>query len=248
MNGSLTPPATFAVDDENGETRANMKERSPALWIGTAVAGTGFGYALGTFGPLIAQAFGITSEGISAIAAVAVAGFTWALVRANAASARHAQDTLAHLQRVSRQELRAYVMLDNIQTIEGTPLSELAAYQIVVTNSGKTPAYRVVIQSEVHIGPARLVEPIPVRAPDPDASCNPLAPGASVYHTTSSSKWTQDQERELANGNVVYLNGIVRYEDAFGASQWTRFCLSRAAGSHQLVACEQGNDAKRIAY
>lgn len=144
-----------------------------------------------------------------------------------------------------RRELRAYVFIDVIRPTEPTPIAALSPYGVVVKNSGKTPAYNVVIRSTLVLGPPKVTEKWPDPIAAPDESKGPLAPGGTVAHMTTGRAWKPEERAELAKGAVMYFYGVIHYEDVFGRKQWTRFRHERMAGTHELSACEAGNDAKR---
>jgi hypothetical protein len=180
-------------------------------------------------------------ESINALSTLAMAAFTivlgWATVR-----------TLTHLRESSARELRAYLFVFDVDFVAGTPLSELAAYHIIVKNSGQTPAYSVEVLSRIDIGPAHSVSvefPEPKRDSTKEGSRAPLGPNSTLTHKTTNRAWDNEQRLRLNRGDVVYVHGVIAYEDIFGEKQWTRFRLARHAGSHNLVSCEAGNEAKR---
>ena len=69
----------------------------PLVRIGTGLVGFSVGYGLGALGPAVYAWLGGTPDGITAMSTVAIAGFTWALVRATV-QIRQSADTVAQRQ------------------------------------------------------------------------------------------------------------------------------------------------------
>ena len=233
-------------------TRADQKQTRRVFPTRSALE-VGLLYALGRllavvyppFGAFAGEFFSGLNPLLTTGAILATAWFTKTLWQSTDEMRRGNEAALSHLKESSEQELRAYVFPRKVRTVPGTPLAALAAYAVQVKNSGKTPAFDLLILSGIAIGPRTGMKDIGDLADASGASRGPLAPGTTVMHFTESQEWTLAQQRRIDAGDVVYLHGVIRYHDAFGRNQWTRFRFVRADGSHELMLCEEGNDAKR---
>jgi hypothetical protein len=158
-----------------------------------------------------------THDNIIAFGTVMIAFFTltlwWSTAKLWKAGERH-----------SERELRAYVVIKNISMID-VEVGKAPGAHIIVTNSGKTPAYEV--QQEAAIG---LIDfPPPGRpeipATDEPGSISVLGPGGE-HRLTAHIKnvLSQDQLISLTNGTMaIHLLGSIKYRDAFGKARTTNF-------------------------
>jgi hypothetical protein len=155
----------------------------------------------------------------------------------------------------SRAQLRAYVLVSRsvvTNVADGTGIPEA---QVTIKNFGQTPAYNV-----INVGGFAIDRYPPPRTLDliisdgefasPARSREVLAPGDSSVSVVSAPRppLTAPEKASLANGTgIVYVYGEIRYKDAFGREQWTkyRFMMGGPVGVRggQLAACEEGNEA-----
>lgn len=229
MSKSLqTTPLAVAVHQPKHRARPYEKKRHLSRWIGTTIIGFPIGYVLGTLAPAIGETFGISSEGISAIAAVAVAGFTWALVRANAASARHAEDTLAHLHNATERDQRGYVMYQ--QSVNPSP----TGLTIILRNFGKTPVRNVQVFGHISFAPVDAFGPLLAHGYAAERTMISLAP--------SGEYWVEFRRHSAAQNSTQreYLHGRIEYTDAFGRRRytWFRYWIR---SDHSPQNCIDGN-------
>lgn len=177
----------------------------------------------------------------------------------------------ARRMRVSaRQQLRAYVFVDNI-TIGNvtTPLAyELApGYQptgaeithtalgpivrMVIKNTGQTPAHSVVNWGEIVLGDFPLKGKLPNsgKALFVTKSSIPTG-GISTKNLIMSRPLLADEVGALKNGTkVIYVFGYIKYRDAFGKRRIThyRFMYGAMTGgvgiASAMTICADGNQA-----
>lgn len=184
------------------------------------------------------------NELVTAFSTLVIAVFTVLLALYTAKLFGSGERTFKHLQDSSRRELRAYVFPKKVRPITNPPMNELAGYAVTLWNTGKTPAYDMVVWSRVDIASPKSEsdeywkiesDPLPSRAP--------IAPGTTVRHQTVPTAFTTEQQALLDAGGIVYLHGVVEYRDAFGKDHWTRFRFMRSHGDHQMITCAGGNGA-----
>lgn len=251
-------PASLAVREQKRKTRADENKHSPSLWVGTGLAGLSGGYIIGANAAAIGTALGVTSQGVSAIAAAAVATFTWALVRLNASLVRNASDTLAHLQESSEREQRAYIGI-SIPSGSPPPLTETGhngEYEVAVRlwNYGQTPGRNVRFRGWYEIvGPDATAQPRTVgdhqhvmnddaRADSGQGACDcdptsdarvdalyfPIRSGKGELADAFKHAFTIPQTFRL------YVYGIVDYDDVFEQPRQTKFCVLYKPGNAAL--------------
>lgn len=225
---SHTPPSILAVNQPDRETRPHQNKR-PSLLIltGVTLGGTTIGLALGHYAALLYSWIGGTPEGVSAVATLMIAGFTWSLVRANATSARSAEETLRHLKESYEKELRGYVFFER-------PLREYepTGYSMRFTNFGQTPVKNLNIVAYISDDGVstewKVTREIAIA----------IGPHASVdIHLELPF-----EARKMPSG--WYFHGTVTYTDAFTEQRWTRFRYQWKAEWNDWINCADGNDWK----
>jgi hypothetical protein len=166
-------------------------------------------------------------------------------------SAAHEQTKAA--QESSRAQLRAYVLTSRsvVRNIDGTGMPEA---HVTIKNSGQTPAYHVISVSGFAIdrypSPPTLNLVISDREfSNPSLSREVLGPGdTSISAVPAARLLTAPERASLADGTgIVYAYGEIRYRDAFGRKQCTkyRYMMGGPVGirGDQMAACEEGNEA-----
>jgi hypothetical protein len=121
-----------------------------------------------------------------------------------------------------RRQLRAYVFPDDANLIwQGTSKPMVA--EIVIKNSGQTPAYRLSTATAVLVADLPLSTDLPVPGLPPNRTVVP--PAASyVLSTATDRPMTAEQLQGLQKGTqAIYAIGEVAYEDAFGECRMTRY-------------------------
>ena len=121
-----------------------------------------------------------------------------------------------------RRQLRAYVFPDQANLVwQGTTKPTMA--DIVIKNSGQTPAYRLSTATAV------LVDDNPLksdrRAPSmPDNHTVVPPAGSYALSVTMDKPLTADQLKAIQKGTqAIYAFGEIAYDDAFGECRVTRY-------------------------
>jgi hypothetical protein len=145
-----------------------------------------------------------------------------------------------------RRQLRAYVFPDQANLLwEGTTKPTVA--EIVIKNSGQTPAYRFSTASVIGIRDYPLHDNLTV--PPIPSNHTVIPPSGSYAITVAMDKpLTADQLRAIQKGTqAVYAYGMIAYADAFGECRLTRYQFYYTGpggdpGSHiGLSYLDQGN-------
>jgi len=155
---------------------------------------------------------------------------------------RGAEDT-------AERQLRAYVHIDlnEFSRFDITPGRILQA-GIVLRNSGQTPAYDVVVVSDIECHPYPqfgMGSPID---DDKEGSRAVLNAGQQIYFKPFSkiTVSTEDSEQIESGGWRPYIFGSITYRDVFGKKRLSEFRLvsdESGCGNRGLTYCREGNDA-----
>lgn len=145
-----------------------------------------------------------------------------------------------------RRQLRAYVFPEQADLVwQGTGKSPVA--EIVIKNSGQTPAYRLSTATAVVAADLPLRADLPLPAIPPNHTVLPPT-GAITLSTAMTQPLTAEQVKALQKGSqAIYATGAIAYEDAFGECRMTRyrFLYSGAAGDAgskvSLTYLDEGN-------
>jgi hypothetical protein len=174
--------------------------------------------------------------------------------------------TLNHMRESSERQLRAYVVaeLGNIVNIaDPIPTPGLVqtearrgfpgwgpVIRVQIKNTGQTPAFKVLHWGAVTFREYPLTSNLP-SPPTPTVISSTL--GAGIVSTKTlffGPALTVEQIAELRAGtSAIYVNGEIRYRDAFNQEHFTRYRLMHhvsggAIGiSTDLSFAEGGNDA-----
>jgi hypothetical protein len=145
-----------------------------------------------------------------------------------------------------RRQLRAYVFPDQASLIWGGTAKPTVA-EIVIKNSGQTPAYRLSTAATIGVRGYPLADDIPVPPLPPNRTVVPPA-GGYTLSAGMEKPLTSDQLKGIQKGNqAVYVFGSIVYADAFGECRMTqyRFYYVGAGaddGSHvDLTYLDEGN-------
>jgi hypothetical protein len=131
----------------------------------------------------------------------------------------------------SRAQLRAYVLTSRTvvtNLVHGT--TEMPEAQVTIKNSGQTPAHNVISVNRFAIdkypSPPTLNLIISDREfSNPALSREVLGPGDTSISVVSAGRLlTAPEKASLASGTgIVYVYGEIRYRDAFGRKQSTKY-------------------------
>ena len=206
------------------------------------------------FGHAMSDALIATGTIVSAIATAVVAVFTIKLTGATKALKTETRATLEHLERSSRQELRAYVNV--VSAVMTGHESTVPTAAIVMRNCGKTPAYNVRSWISMWIAEYPLTETLTYPPHDFRTSSSILAPdGRETMFIRKSPPIAHEYVKELGtHTGTIYVYGEIRYRDAFGSDRWTKYRLmfggpeghpgieGRGVDGN-MSPCQEGNDA-----
>lgn len=172
-------------------------------------------------------------------------------------------------ERTTRQQMRAFVYLESgsIYNI-ASPINPLASYkptgaevispnegpgaQLVIKNTGSTPAFNVVHWGAITIGPYPLVGQLPPRIHAPNMPASAIPPGGinTKGVRIPGGRLTPEQVAGLRDGTqAIWVYGEIDYRDAFRRTRTSRYRLfhnstSGTIGiSTDLTWADGGNDA-----
>jgi hypothetical protein len=157
----------------------------------------------------------------------------------------------------SERQLRAYVFISGARVVNATEGDGPLEAHVVVKNFGQTPAYKLVNVNGFALD--RYPPPPTLNLVVPEEQFRMFGRSKSDLGPTQSEDARQavdrpplseEERRALAHGAlVIYVYGEIRYQDAFGRDQWTKYrlMLGGPAGVRpggRLAPCEDGNEAK----
>lgn len=168
------------------------------------------------------------SGGLTALATMIIAAFTFTLWRATTEQGILTRDAINQARQASQSELRAYLSV----TIGGAAYQErinhkkFAAYPML-KNNGRTPAYNVRHWGNAEIIPDALVENFNFQAhSEGELSQSTIGPNEDRIIYSFVPDWVNDaeiQDIRFGNSKALWAWGIVHYEDAFGQSRFVKY-------------------------
>ncbi len=171
-------------------------------------------------------------DNVVAFGTILIALFTYVLYRSTNKLWDAGERQLDHLETTSQRQLRAYVVANPKGVdIRGPENETSVTFQIVIKNTGQTPAHELTIVSMTE-----LLEH-PIRMPfdftltsGPDPSRDVLGAG-EIIESDSRAREPFDGNammiaRERDAGARIYTWGCVTYRDVFGHQWHTNFCSS----------------------
>jgi hypothetical protein len=123
----------------------------------------------------------------------------------------------------ANKQLRAYVTVVSASLTFPTP--ETPKAQVVIKNSGQTPAYEVENWSNTCVASYPLSQTLPVRLKDTPIANYILGPGMDLSHWIPS-KSPLEGMTDVLLGTVqctLFVYGVVTYKDIFGVKHTTKF-------------------------
>jgi hypothetical protein len=199
------------------------------------------------------------------LATVAIAVFTYTLWRATdklweagevaRTTAKESADaTLAHLEKSSKQELRAYIGVA-AKALGRFPVPrEVPQFGVTIENFGKTPAYEVSARIGWHVTnyPHSDGYAFPVPTGERAETAFVIDPG-DARDVNSEPGQTVDEAMAAAIGSgrtpsvegevALCVSGIVTFTDAFGHSHSRPFCTFYRAPNGAKAYCLLHNNA-----
>jgi hypothetical protein len=156
--------------------------------------------------------------------------------------ANHADRAIQVSENSAKRQLRAYVF-----TVSGSIRwggGEDSYVTIIARNFGLTPAYAVemyTIFDTIEIGKELIFPDFESRA---TTKIGVIAPRGQFKYTQEAEKTLSLLYREGERPKMVLVWGEIRYKDAFGDPQWSRYCLRTAdPNGIEMEPSEVGNDA-----
>jgi hypothetical protein len=180
----------------------------------------------------------------------------WQQSKLMAKQAKLTREAIDGSKESSERQLRAYVNVSESKQIAVVMRTDYKQFcDIVIKNSGQTPAYDLIAVGEFHghwpIGQDIITPPI---------NRSEYRGGKSVLNPQSEiilqckRKEMEYPPRPAPNGATMYVYGRIEYRDAFGKDRFTNFCFALGkegprhideAIAHTFfhVRTEKGNDA-----
>ena len=125
----------------------------------------------------------------------------------------------------SRRQLRAYVFITQTE-INGVAAATQPVAQLVIRNTGQTPAQEVVVFGNMAFAEFPLKKDLPVLVfADPQLTKENLGPGAERYKWEyAPNPLTEDQIAQMHAGtHALYIYGEIRYRDVFRKKRTTKY-------------------------
>jgi hypothetical protein len=161
-------------------------------------------------------------------------------------SADAAEHTVAMMKDTAYRQLRAYVFMDTTK-VRITPAGERQRFYITVRlrNYGQTPAYEM-----THIA-NQFVEDMTTHARSHEQTTNlhkiDAGPRSQIIRASVDFLEPPLVEAIMSGKQLLFVSGEVKYRDAFGIEQTTKYKLmyggSPSATNRKLRQCEDGNEA-----
>jgi len=174
---------------------------------------------------------------------------------------REARRTIETMERTERRQLRAYVFTTaaqieaadgNGRILSGQQIQAgfLAVSTMTITNTGQTPAYDLSVRGHIQITNWPLVdtdlEPLDFNEP---VSMNSYGAGNHTMRFDRFREVISEADEQALRGKTkaIFVYGEIRYRDAFGNAQWTRYRYFTGGISGirgiMLASHERGNEA-----
>lgn len=158
--------------------------------------------------------------------------------------------TFHQTRKITRQQLRAYVLVDSIVVDESKGVPDFpmpAAYLVIVKNFGQTPAhdfsvkyaYAIDVLKEEEAELRLIIPKLPTIG-----SLGLLGPGSSSSIHADYDEIPSVLKEAIKSGQRrVYVYGTLQYGDAFGHKHTTRFRFRREDHGHGMTGANNGNEA-----
>jgi len=147
-----------------------------------------------------------------------------------------------------RRDQRAWIGIANPIIDRGVLLKEgeYSRFEIIVTNSGKTPAKNIeswITDKELPVG-KKLVFKKPISIIGIQSK-TVLLPNAKIRFAINTDRriTKEDIERIKSGKSFLYVYGKITYQDVFGKEHYTTFCEVLEPDLIDMADCGQYNDA-----
>ncbi|MCJ7664376.1 MAG: hypothetical protein MUO24_09060 [Desulfobacterales bacterium] len=122
---------------------------------------------------------------------------------------------------------------------------------MIITNSGRTPAYNVIHWGNICIREFPLTSDLPVEITGEIKSVSALPPNGKNTKTLMMQKplTTKEVQNLVSGKTAIYVYGNITYKDAFGKEHFTHYRVMQngltgiMGQSTTLTSCEEGNEA-----
>lgn len=142
-------------------------------------------------------------------------------------------------------QLRAYVSVHS-SAIEGFGTNAIRI-QVVIRNTGQTPAHDLITWMGVHLGQFPLTEELNPPPAGLHTSRGTLSPGVEQFLFDQRELTDQDNAEIIAGRTAIYVYGEIRYKDVFKKKRITRFRYLYGGGhlgpGGALATDAEGNEA-----
>ncbi|MBI4459645.1 MAG: hypothetical protein HY648_06270 [Acidobacteria bacterium] len=153
------------------------------------------------------------------------------------------QDQLTEFRNSIRVDQRAWVGPRDVirpDLKEATPL----LFGVNVLNSGNSPALKVKAQTSRSLLPASTAFEPTFRSVEGPESLTVIQPGMPAQLWAPPVEFTRQQLDAIISGEYIfYAYGHITYEDIFGASHQTKFCMFLKTDMTGMSSCTIYNDA-----
>lgn len=125
----------------------------------------------------------------------------------------------------ARRQLRAYVFITQTE-INGVAAQTQPVSQLVIRNTGQTPAHDVMVYGNMVFDEFPLKKDLPVLVfSDPQLTKENLGPGSERYKWEyAPTALTEDQIAKMHAGtHAMYVYGEIRYRDVFRKKRFTKY-------------------------
>lgn len=158
-----------------------------------------------------------------------------------------ANTTISVTQDANRRQLRAYMVIDEIDDANRYSDVEPFTYFVKCRNAGQTPAYDVRVSSYIMVDKSDR----PFDYPEPHmgghVSRSIVGPG-SLYSFSEKlgAPFTADEYSQISDGSAtIHIWGVIHYRDAFDTEHFTRYRYVSLPAAPQFILTDafEGNTA-----
>jgi hypothetical protein len=136
--------------------------------------------------------------------------------------------------RTAERQLRAYVVATKA-SLDRLGIGQIPKVVVELKNAGQTPAYKFRSRINIFGGP----NPLPQSPPLVDGDAvSILGPGESHFLGASMTATIGAAEMAeiIAGRRTIYVQGLLKYEDAFGKERFTKFSLQYVHDGQAVAA------------
>jgi hypothetical protein len=184
-----------------------------------------------------------------AIGTIVIAAFTVILGVATWLLSGATRDLVEGADKNAERQLRAYVLAFQARLTNFE--SDAPTVEVVIKNSGQTPAYRVTGLTLISFRPYPLGKPLTLSQDATKKNCGVLGPQAtfSIITRLDHPPLPPEQKARVRDKKAaVYAHGRIEYTDAFDEPRWAtyQYIYGGEEDPHpdgDMALCDEGNDA-----